>query len=86
VERASGYCNACPPFFIRYSTGTTFAATMDLHLADEQAELLLAALDRLIENDRYPLSARIRKLREIRALLKPYPERPPSRGRYKSRR
>jgi hypothetical protein len=47
---------------------------------------LLAALDRLIENDRYPLSARIRELREIRALLKPYPERLPSRGRYKSRR
>ena len=66
MERASGYCNACPPFFIRYSTGTTFAATMDLHLTDEQAELLLAALDRIIDGDRYPLSARIRALREIR--------------------
>ena len=59
---------------------------MDLHLTDEQAELLLAALDGLIEDDRYPLSARIRELREIRALLKPYPERPPSRGRCKRRR
>jgi hypothetical protein len=69
---------------------------MDLHLTDEQAALLLAELDRIIENDRYPLSARITALREIRALLKPYPERPPmpppprryeppSRGRYKRR-
>jgi hypothetical protein len=78
-------------------TGTTFTTTMDLHLTDEQAELLLAALDRLIENDRYPLSPRVKALREIRALLMPYPARPlasppprtyepPSRGRYKRRR
>ena len=63
---------------------------MDLHLTDEQVALLIAELDRLIDNDRYPLSPR------IRALLKPYPERPPtpppqktyeppSRGRYKRR-
>jgi hypothetical protein len=50
---------------------------MDLHLNDEQADLLLAELDRIIDGDRYPLSARIRVLREIRAVLKPYPERPP---------
>jgi len=67
---------------------------MDLPLTDEQAGLLLAELDRIIDDDRYPLSARIRALREIRALLKPYPERlplpppprqyePPSLGRYK---
>ena len=70
---------------------------MDLHLSDEQADLLLAELDRIIENDRYPLSRRIRALRSIRALLKPYPERPPprpppkryeppSRGQYRKRR
>jgi hypothetical protein len=70
---------------------------MDLHLTDEQAALLLAELDRIIENDRYPLSARVQALREIRAVLKPYPERPPrpapqkpyeppSRGRHKRRR
>ena len=69
---------------------------MDLRLTDEQADLLLAELDRIIENDRYPLSLRIRLLREIRALFKPYPERPPmppprqyeppSRGRHKRRR
>jgi hypothetical protein len=40
---------------------------MDLHLTDEQAVLLLAELDQIIENDRYPLSRRIRALREIRA-------------------
>ena len=70
---------------------------MDLHLTDGQAELLLAELDRIIEDDRYPLSRRVRALREIRALLKPYPERrpppgapkryePPSRGQYRKRR
>ena len=78
-------------------TGTTFATPMDLHLTDEQAELLVAALDRIIEGDRYPLTPRVKALRSIRALLKPYPERPPlppspppyeppSRGRYKRRR
>jgi hypothetical protein len=70
---------------------------MGLHLTDEQVVLLVAELDRIIDGDRYPLSARIRVLREIRAVLKPYPERPPvappqkpyelpSRGRYKRRR
>jgi hypothetical protein len=70
---------------------------IDLHLTDEQAELLLGELDRIIADARYPLSPRIRALREIRALLKPYPERPPlpappkpyeppSRARYKRRR
>ena len=69
---------------------------MGLHLTDEQVELLIAELDRIIHGDRYPLSARIRALREVRAVLKPYPERPlpapppkqyepPSRGRYSRR-
>jgi len=42
---------------------------------DFSEEERLAALDRIIENDRYPLSPRIRTLREIRAKLKPYPAR-----------
>jgi hypothetical protein len=41
--------------------------TTDSHLTDEQVELLVAELDRIIAGDRYPLSARIRALREIRA-------------------
>ena len=49
--------------------------TMDLHLTDNQAQLLLAELDRIIENGRYP--PHIRALREMRAKLKPSPERPP---------
>ena len=69
---------------------------MDLPLTDD--ETLVAALDRIIENDRYPLSRRIRALRAIRAVLRPYPERPPpasppprqyeppSRGQYRKRR
>ena len=70
---------------------------MDLHLTDEQATLLVTELDRTSENDRYPLSPRLTALREIRALLKPYPARPaaapapriyapPTGGRYHRRR
>ena len=50
---------------------------MDPHLSDEQVALLVAALDRIINDDRFPLSPRIRALRSIRALLKPYLGRPP---------
>jgi hypothetical protein len=70
---------------------------MDLHPTDGQAELLVAELDRIIADARYPLSPRIQALRELRALLKPYPGRPPaaapqrqyeppSKGRYRRRR
>ena len=70
---------------------------MDPHLTDEQAELLVAELDRIIADDRYFLSPRIQALREIRALLKPYPAQaaaappqkvyePPAKGRYRRRR
>jgi len=70
---------------------------MDLHLTDEQVELLVAELDRIIADDRYFLSPRIQALRGIRALLKPYPAQPattpapriyapPTGGRYHRRR
>ena len=39
---------------------------MDLHLTADQAGLLLAELNRIIDGARYPLS------RRIRSLLKPY--------------
>jgi hypothetical protein len=69
---------------------------MDLKLTDEQAELLLGELNRIIENDRYFLSPRILALREIRAKMTPYPwlppapqplkhYEPPSKGRYRRR-
>ena len=69
---------------------------MDLHLTHDQVDLLVAELDRIIENDRYPLSPRITALREIRAMLKPYPAQPaaapvpriyapPTGGRYRKR-
>jgi len=59
---------------------------MQLELTDEQAAALLALLNRTIEDDRYPLSPRIRKLREIMAKLsgapsEPPPTRPPRTGR-----
>jgi hypothetical protein len=65
-------------------------------LSDEQTAVLLSELDRIIEGDRYPLSPRIRTLKEIRAMIKPYPVReplpatkhyePPSKGRHQRRR
>jgi hypothetical protein len=69
---------------------------MNLDLSDEQTAALLGELDRIIDGDRYPFSPRIRTLKEIRALIKPYPVReplpttkhyePPSKGRYQRRR
>jgi hypothetical protein len=69
---------------------------MELDLTDEQTAALLRELDRIIDGDRYPLSPRIRTLKEIRALIKPYPVseplpplkhyEPPSKGRYGRRR
>ena len=53
---------------------------MDLHLNNEQADLLVAELDRIIDGDCYPLSPRIQALRGIRALLK-RPARRPRRRR-----
>jgi hypothetical protein len=42
---------------------------MTLELTDEEAAALLRELNTIIENDRYPLSPRIRTLRDIRAKL-----------------
>jgi len=44
---------------------------MQLDLDDEEAAALLGELNNIIENDRYPLSARIRVLRGIRAKFGP---------------
>jgi hypothetical protein len=60
---------------------------MNIDLTDEEAVALLRELSNIIENDRYPLSPRIRTLREIRAKLPgapaatPPPARPPRTGR-----
>jgi hypothetical protein len=69
---------------------------MNLELTDEQMEALIRELFQIIENDRYPLSSRIRVLKEILAKLRPEPAReplpplrryePPSKGRYSRRR
>jgi len=69
---------------------------MELDLTDEQTATLLGELDHIIENDRFPLSPRIRTLKEIRAKLRPEPARealppqmkryePPRKGRYHRR-
>jgi hypothetical protein len=50
---------------------------VQLDLNDEEAAALLAALNRLIDNDRYPLSPRVRTLRAIRAKLPGAPREPP---------
>jgi hypothetical protein len=48
---------------------------MNLSLTDEENAALLGELDRIIRDDRYPLSARIRTLKAIRAKIKPEPAR-----------
>jgi hypothetical protein len=58
---------------------------MQLNLTDEESEALLRELNAIIENDRFPLSPRIRMLRQIRAKLpgappSPPPARPDTRG------
>jgi hypothetical protein len=68
---------------------------MELDLTDEQTATLLGELDHIIENDRFPLSPRIRTLKEIREKLRPEPAReplpvpkryePPRAGRYRRR-
>jgi hypothetical protein len=40
-----------------------------LELTDEQTEALIRELSQIIENDRYPLSPRIRVLKEILGML-----------------
>jgi hypothetical protein len=68
---------------------------MTLDLTDEQTEAI-RALSQIIENDRYPVSPRIRTLKEILAKLRPEPARepplpplryyePPSKARYRRR-
>jgi hypothetical protein len=70
---------------------------MDLELNDVQTEALIRELDRIVQNDRYPLSPRIVALKEILGMLRPEPERPaplpprrhyepPSKGRHSRRR
>ena len=49
----------------------------NLELTDEEAAALLRGLDRLIDDDRFPLSPRIRTLKAIRATLMPEPLREP---------
>jgi hypothetical protein len=39
-------------------------------LTDEETAALVAELDHIVENDRYPFSPRIRTLREMRAKIR----------------
>jgi len=48
-----------------------------LDLIDEEAAALTQELHDIVENDRYPLSPRIRTLRAILAKLRPEPVREP---------
>jgi hypothetical protein len=47
---------------------------MILDLTDEETAVLLGELDRIIDNDRYPLSPRIQTLKGILARIRPEPE------------
>jgi hypothetical protein len=69
---------------------------MHLELTDEQTEALIRELSQIIDGDRYPLSPRIKVLKEILGMLRPEPAReplppvrqyaPPTGGRYRRRR
>jgi hypothetical protein len=48
-----------------------------LDLSDDEAGALAQELHAIVENDRYPLSPRIRTLRAILAKLRPEPAREP---------
>jgi hypothetical protein len=50
---------------------------MQLDLTDEEAAALVNLLNRAIDEDRYPLSPRIRMLRGIRAKFPTAPREPP---------
>src|SRR5438094_209330 len=50
---------------------------MSLKLSEEETAALLAELDRISSDDRYPLSPRIRMLRTVRAKIRPEPVREP---------
>jgi hypothetical protein len=50
---------------------------MRLDLTDEEETALLKELNQIIDNDRYPLSRRIRVLRSIRAKFPTAPREPP---------
>ena len=50
---------------------------MHLDLTDEETAALAQELHDIVENDRYPLSPRIRTLRGILAKLRPEPVREP---------
>jgi hypothetical protein len=50
---------------------------MHLGLSDDEAAALAQELHAIVENDRYPLSPRIRTLRAILAKLRPEPVREP---------
>jgi hypothetical protein len=69
---------------------------MSPELTDEQTEALVRLLSRTIDDDRYPLSPRMRVLKDILAKFRPEPVRPPlpprrhyeppRAGRYRRRR
>jgi hypothetical protein len=44
---------------------------MHVELTDEQTEALIRELSQLIEGDRYPLSPRIKVLKEIFGMMRP---------------
>jgi hypothetical protein len=48
---------------------------MNLDLNDDENTALIRELDRIIEDDRYPLSPRIMTLKAIRGKLRPEPIR-----------
>jgi hypothetical protein len=55
----------------------THLPVMNLDLSDEEAAALTQELHKIVENDGYPFSTRIRTLRGILGRLRPEPAREP---------
>jgi hypothetical protein len=65
---------ATTPRATRRAAATLYRGKMQyVDLSDDEAAALVQELHTLVENDRYPLSPRIRTLREILAKLRPEP-------------
>jgi len=68
-------CAECPS--LRDGRSRPYIGAMHLDLTDDEAAALTHELHEIVEDDRYPFSPRIRKLKGFLAKLRPEPAREP---------
>jgi len=61
----------------RFDSGRARIGNMERELSDEESAALLRELDRIIQDDRYPLSPRMVILKAILNKIRPEPVREP---------